>query len=508
MNQQIRELLERLSGYWKQLEARQRRNVIIAGVFFVLSVSLLSWFAFRPNYVVVYSNLEAGTAGEIVTKLDEMKVPYKLQGNTILVPEQQADNARVQLAMNNLPKTGKIDFGIFNQSSIVGMTDKEFDVKYMTALQGSIANTVRSIKGIDDADVHIVMPEQKMFVEQSLQDAKASVFLKLAPGAQLSQQQVLGIQQLVAGSVKSLKPENITIIDQNGNRLLEDSPGPDGQNNLVAVKNMEIRKTIESDYQKKVRNALEKMVGFGNVEVIVNADVSFDKVKSTETNYMPLQGSDRGVVRSQSDSKESTQNAPATGGAAGNGTNNVNAQTKAATGNTSSSDKSSKTTNYEIDQKVTETVGQPYKINKVSVSVLVNGENNAQQARDIQNWVTTAVGSVNGSTANPVPPDVAVMFKPFTQPVDRFSTAWYQNPWLIGGIAAGLLLVGGGAYAIARRRRKAEEAEALIPAPAVPVAAIPEEENSQQKLKKQLEKLIDKKPEEFVNLLRTWLAEE
>lgn len=510
MNQRIREITERISGYWKQLQAHQRRNLLIAGGVFVLTVALLGWFAFRPNYVAVYSNLEAGAAGEIVAKLDEMKIPNKIQGTTVLVPEEYADRARVQLAMNNLPKSGNIDFGIFNDKSIGGMTEKEFDVKYLTALQGSIANTVRSIKGVEDAKVHIVMPDQKLFVRENLQDAKASVFVKMAPGAKLEQEQVVGIQRLVAGSVKGLKPENITIVDQNGVQLLDDSQVA-GSKGLgpAAAKELEVRRLIQQDYEKKIRNALEKIYGYGNVEVIVNPEVSFDQVQRTDEQYSaPIQGSDQGLVRSEQRTSETFENAAPGGGAAGNAANNVNAQVKTASGSTSNGEKRSQTTNYELNKAIIQTVGQAFKINSVSVSVLVNGDINNQQKQDITNLVFNAIKNP-ADPADAANARVTVMGGKFQTPPNPFeSAAWYKNPWVIGGIAAGLLLLGGGAYVIARRRKGEEEREEEIqPAPVVTLEPIPED-TSQQQIKKQLEKMINQKPEEFTNLLRTWLAED
>jgi flagellar M-ring protein FliF len=506
VNQRIRELLERLSGYWQQLQAHQRRNLVIAGSVFVLTVVLLSWFAFRPHYVAVYSNLEPGTAGEIVAKLDEMKIPNRIEGTSVLVPEEQADKARVQLAMNNLPKSGNIDFGIFNQNSMIGMTEREIDIKYLMALEGSISNTIRSIKGVENAQVHIVMPEQKLFVTKDLQDAKASVLLKLSTGSKLSPEQVLGIQQLVAGSVKGLKAENITIVDQNGVRLLDENLAAGNQApDALASKEMEVRKMIQQDFEKKIRNTLEKMFGYGNVEVIVNPKVSFDKVQRTDKQYAPpISGSDSGMVISEQKSSKTYENGTAAGGAAGNNTNNPNSQTKSQSGNTSSGEEQSSTKNYVLNESVIQTNGQAYKIESMSVSVLVNKQDiDNKMKQDITNLVATAIGNKNDGTSNA---DITVMGTAFQAQQILPQNSWYENPLVLGGIAAGLLLVGGGAYAIARRRKEADT-ETVGTVPAAAIQNIPEE-TSQQRIKKQLEKMINQKPDDFVNILRTWLAEE
>ncbi|MMZ69603.1 flagellar MS-ring protein [compost metagenome] len=86
-----------------------------------------------------------------------------------------------------------------------------------------------------------------------------------------------------------------------------------------------------------------------------------------------------------------------------------------------------------------------------------------------------------------------------------------SNPWLWGIGAAVLALVAGAIIIIARNRRKQEEEledELSLPTPAEFPSINLESVTSESQVRKQLDSLAKKKPDEFVNLLRTWLADE
>ncbi|TCP58817.1 flagellar M-ring protein FliF [Tumebacillus sp. BK434] len=507
MNQQFKQLFEKLLGYWKQLEKRQRRNLILVGVFFILTVSLLSWFAFRPNYVVVFANQTPASLGELSQKLDELKIPNQVGSDSISVPEQYQHEATMKLAMEGLPQTGTLGYSVFDKTDL-GMTAKEFDVRYQQAIEGNIANAIRTIKGVQDAKVSVVQAEEKLFVAQEQQNAKASVLLALAPGMQLTNEQVTGIQQLVSHSVKGLVPQNVTIVDQNGTRLVDDAGEALAANGSSSqlTKQQQIQIQVEQEATKKIRNALERIVGLNNAAVVVHADVDFNKRSWTDKKLTPpIEGATTGGVISQRESSEETQGTTG-GGAAGQQQNNNNQQQLVNGGQgTQSSSKKDDTTNFEWNTYVENGATSEYRVQQYTVSVLLNKESMTPQEReDITNFVSTAIGRKNDGTANDV---ITVTGKSFVAPANPFETeAFYQQPWFLGAMAAALVLLGGGAYALTRRRKQTDVP--VLEAPVTKEIAVAMEESESQKMKKQLEKLANQKPEEFVNLLRTWLVEE
>jgi flagellar M-ring protein FliF len=508
VNQQVRQLLEKFLAWWAKHDARQKRNIILITVMAVLCISVLSWFLLRPNYVPIYSGQDAKSAGEITTKLDSLKISYQTQGNTILVPAQDADKVKMQLALAGLPKTGSVTYqDIFNSNNF-GMTEDQFNLETLAALQSDLANTIQTLDGIENADVHIVMPEKHLFVDQQTQDAKASVVLQLAPGTQLIPAQVAGIQQLVAHSVQGLTPANVSVVDQTGVRLNATDDGSDGTDGSVeASKELQIRSQIEDSTAAKIRDGLERMFGVGNVSVNVHADVNFDQVTSQSHTVTPVLKGATGLPVSEQSSSTTSNNGQGAIGVPGTQTNVTGTTTSASsTNNNSTYSQTSNTTNYDYNKTDTKTVQDPFKIQKYTVSVLINGSLSQQSIDQVKQYIATSIGQQNNGSSNN---DITVASAKFQTAANPFTgtKAWYQNPYLIGAGLLGLVLAAGGLILVARRRKQEDEFDEE-PILATPAPVVPVEETEHQKVKKELDKLASQKPEEFANLLRTWLAEE
>jgi len=169
------------------------------------------------SHVVIYSNLDLKDSALVITRLKELKIPYQIkdEGRAVAVPRSRADEARLGLAEKNLPAGGTVGWEIFDQARL-GATDFDRRIQFIRAVSGELARTINRISAVEDARVQIVIPETRLF-EVTKAPVTASVLLKLKPGETLSPKQVNGIVHLVAGSVENLNPENITIIDTNGN---------------------------------------------------------------------------------------------------------------------------------------------------------------------------------------------------------------------------------------------------------------------------------------------------
>jgi flagellar M-ring protein FliF len=163
--------------------------------------------------------LDLKDAALVITRLKDLKIPYQIKdnGHAIAVPKAKADEARLGLAAKNLPGGGTVGWEIFDQSKL-GATDFDRRIQFVRAISGELARTINRINVIEDARVQIVIPETKLF-EVSTAPVTASVLLKMKAGESLTRNQVNWIVRLVAGSVENLKPQNVTIIDTNGNIL-------------------------------------------------------------------------------------------------------------------------------------------------------------------------------------------------------------------------------------------------------------------------------------------------
>ncbi|MCX5905780.1 MAG: flagellar basal-body MS-ring/collar protein FliF, partial [Deltaproteobacteria bacterium] len=215
-----------MAGLFEQLNqlfaSPSQRRLVLVMVVVILSLagfgSLIFWNQ-QPDFQVLFSNLTQEDMGEMVGKLKEKKIPYQLSsdGKAILVPRDQVYEIRLTLAGEGLPKGGGVGFEVFDRTNL-GATDFVQKLNYQRALQGELARTIRQIKEVEQARVHIVTPRESLFVEDRKKPT-ASVFVKTRSGMSLGPAQVEGIVHLVASSVEGLDFGSITVVDTSGKIL-------------------------------------------------------------------------------------------------------------------------------------------------------------------------------------------------------------------------------------------------------------------------------------------------
>ncbi|MHB1407157.1 MAG: flagellar basal-body MS-ring/collar protein FliF, partial [Desulfitobacteriaceae bacterium] len=194
--------------FWQKLSRPQKIITIVAPLLVATALFGLIIWASQPNYVSIYKGTEA-EAGAIRNKLVDLKFKYQLAdgGTNILVPQAQAAEARLQLAVADLPQGSKFSYDYLNQMRI-GETDADRKLRQLLGLQNELETTIKTLAGVQDSRVHIVMPEKSLFVENE-KKATAAVTLKLAPGTKLGDDQIRGIANLMAASVEGLEMQNV-----------------------------------------------------------------------------------------------------------------------------------------------------------------------------------------------------------------------------------------------------------------------------------------------------------
>lgn len=508
MNQAI-QFLRPLQKRWNQFNAGQKRNLLISVIALAVAFAVVIWVVTRPNYVTIMSGMNDQSLGEVQTQLQTLKIPSELQGSSVLVPKSQANTARVQLAMAGLPKTGQIDYSSIPNS--YSMTQQQFNLQVLNVLQQSLEQTVDSMDGVVSSQVNIVMPNQSnIFVSQTSTPAKASVFVQVGNGAQLTSAEVTGIQSLVAHAVPGLTSADVSVVDQHGVTL---STGGMGAGSAVSsYTELSARQQIESNLQDKLTQGLDQIVGFGNAVVIVQANVSFNQVKSQTHAVFPAKGLKTGLPTSQ---QQVTSNASSTGGTAGGlvgqSSSNPGLPTypgvTAGTGN-SKNGQIENTVNYDNNYTNSTTVQDPVQINGYSVGVFINNTSSTatkQYQKQIQSFVTGSVGSQPGLKNS-----VSVSFVPFhTTSIGKATISQLPQSMLFGAGALGLLFVMGGVVWIWSRQRSRSKAQELLRSisNAKLSETAPRVSESQQ-LQSELEQFASEHPAQFVNALRTWLSED
>ena len=545
---------ERLRELWNRYDNKHKYifiGVIIAVVLAFAGISF--WYGSKPDYVPLYTNLETKDAGDVVNSLKETGVPYELvedkRGSTILVPANQVHNLRLDLAAAGLPRGNK-GFELFDDSKL-GVTEFQNKINYLQALQGELTRTIEHLGSVEKARVHIVLPEDSLY-KKNEKPATASILLMLKPETKLTKPEVKGIVNLVSHSVQGLAPENITIVDEQGNILnTNDDDELEQQNaqNLKALNQIEMTKRVRDHIQQNVQTMLDKTLGEGNAFVRVSVELDFDDKKIDRQTFTPVVD-ESGIIRSQQEIAETysgESNVP--GGPAGVQGNIPGYVAEDRTANAEYERKES-TRNYEINEENQKIIASPGSIRRLTVAVLVSDEITELQQEGLLRAVSSAAG-INEDRGD----TISVEPMPFNTDLRDQREAEARQEQLRKDrilyteiaamiLIAALLLGGFLMYRWKKRKerqaelearleaerkareearlaeeaqRRAEEAERRIEAEAR-AEAIAKEEIEEDKLtpdekrirneRQAILDLIDQKPAEVAWLVKTWLIED
>lgn len=335
-------------------------------VFFILLMTRLQ----TGEMQTLYGELNATDSAAIAQRLDGMGVPYTVDqtGSQIAVPAADVGRLRMSLAAEGLPSGGSVGYELFDKSAGFGTTAFVQNINQVRALEGELARTIGTLAPIRNARIHLVLPKRELFSRETT-EATASVFLQLRPGASLDRQQVLAIQHLVAAAVPQLKPNLVSIVDDQGTLLAR---GMEDNDALAAQNAEEMRRSFEGRLTRTVEDLVARTVGYGKVRATISADLDFDRVSTNTETYDP----DQQVVRSTQTVNEENQDANA-GGTGVTVANNLpgGAQDQGANGpqSTSRGARNEETINYEIGRTVTNHVREGGQVRRLSIAVLVDG---------------------------------------------------------------------------------------------------------------------------------------
>ncbi|NLA76087.1 MAG: flagellar M-ring protein FliF [Deltaproteobacteria bacterium] len=323
----------------------------------------------RPDYQVLFSDLDPSDASKITEKLKDARVPYQLKdgGKTVMVPDANVHQLRLDMASEGvLPKGGSVGFEIFDKLSF-GTTEFELKLRYQQALQGELARTIESFDPIDKARVHIVTTGDSLFAEEE-EPATASVVVRLARGRQLDQRHLLGIINLVSGSVKGLKPENVSIVDMEGGILTK---GND-KNNIgnISSDQFDHQQKLAETYEKKIETQLGKVVGMKNVVARVSVDVDFKRINTSEEQFDP----DSAVIFSeQRDKERETEGRGQPQGSPDLLNTGMRSGEEGVTLSSNFMEKESSTLHYKINRVEKHIIDESGQIKRLTASVIIDG---------------------------------------------------------------------------------------------------------------------------------------
>ena len=534
---------ERFQELWNGYTQRQR--YIFLGVIAAILISIFGisfWYGSKPDFVPLYTNLETKDAGDVVNSLKESGVQYQItetkRGSTIYVPATQVHDVRLELATAGLPRGNK-GFELFDDSKL-GVTEFQNKVNYLQALQGELTRTIEQIDIVQKARLHIVLPEDSLY-KKNEKPATASIMLMLKPDAHLTADEVKGIVNLVSHSIQGLTSENVTIVDEAGNILNEESDEDlmkIQRSNLQTLTQIEMTRKVRDHIQDNIQTLLDNSLGEGNAFVRVSVELDFDARSVDRQTFTPVVD-ESGIIRSQQDISESFNGSSNTPGGPAGTQGNIPEYVSEDKNSNSEYERKESTKNYEINEENQKVISSPGSIRRLTVAVLVNDTVTALQQESLLRVVSSAAGinEERGDTISvePLPFNTEKRDKQAAEDAaeqERKDRILYME---IGALILLLALIVGGvlmnrrkkqqereaqeearrreeerlrAEEEERRRIEEEERAAAIEADRIPEDSLTDEERQQRDEKKAILKLIEEKPADMAMLIKQWLSED
>ena len=383
MMESIKTTLSSAKEGWNKIS--KKKKIIMIGIIIgtILIAILFSYNKNKTEYSTLFSNLELEDSGYIVNDLKSKKIKYKLENNgrDILIDSDFVDQYRIQLAMDGMMPENSTGFEIFDDTGIM-VTNEDRQIMYQRALTGELQRSIMSLEAIDSAKVHLVMPEKSIF-ETEQKPGSASVIIGIKPYHNVTNDMIRGIVALISGAVDNMPMENVQVIDTKGNFLSGFLNQEDPANTLdVLDQYQRTTKQFEEKIEQNVKKILGSALGMDKIKVSVFADLDFDSEESTIITY-----SNPVPLSEQIDASGGNIDIQQITG--GNIDDNISNVTDSVEGDNSTY---SRTINNELSSETTNIIKAPGKVNKLTTSVVYDGNLSDENRIKIQNLVAATTG--------------------------------------------------------------------------------------------------------------------
>lgn len=533
MKEKILNLRNAAKSFWVRRSKSQKGIFLGSIVIVVFLVMGLVVFSNNAKLVPLYSNLSLQEVGQIKTELDTRGIEYQLEegGTTITVPESEVNNLLVDLAGQGIPTSGNIDYSFFSQNASWGITDNEFSMIKLDAMQTELANLIKGVQGIENAEVMINMPKEPVFVSETEQQASASIVINTQPGYEFQGNQIETLYHLVSKAVPKLPPENIVIMNQYFEYF--DRNTMNAGNNQDAYTNQQsVKKDIELDIRRRIQQMLGAMIGPENVIVSVTSDIDFTKENRVEEIVEPVDiESMDGLPVSIETVNETYSGNPPVGGVGGTGDEDVPGYQATEEGDDGEYELKKETINNEYNKIRKEIVESPYKIRDLGIQVAVDNvtSRDGEQVQylsgadktTVEEGISSILNSIITTSIDPeygeIQPEdkTSIVFQEFTESTKLPETSTPVIPlwmYIVGGVLLLIIIIL--IVMLVRNRQEKVSEEEFLEEATVPIETEELPEMGQGKdsesvvRRKQLEKMAKEKPEEFAKLLRSWITED
>ncbi len=398
-------LMNALAEIWKNIGIAQKVSIILTTVATIGACALVIYFGTRPDWQILYADLDPKQAAKINDIVSGAGVQVKLNdgGKTIMVPSKDVYKMRLKVAGEGIQPNSVTSGGWETFDKLpLGATDLQQQLAKQRALQGELEKMINEMPGVVSSRVMLTLPQKSVFKKDKVRPS-ASIMINLKQGMGLGAQEVNGIRCLVASSVSGMVPDDVTISDNRGN-LLAKQASEEGDFASDGNKFMDMQARTERMLKEKAEAILRPIVGPDKVVAMVTCNMDFDNVDKISETY----SADGAVIVTSKKTKESmakSSGGSSAGGPVGAKANLPNEQTLEVKNPTapveeksSSDEKSVEELTYLVPKVVEKTAIKAGKIKNIAVAVTVakkaDGSSWSEaEKKDFESLVNSAVGA-------------------------------------------------------------------------------------------------------------------
>jgi flagellar M-ring protein FliF len=249
------------------------------GAVSMLALAAAAWWSFQtPAQRPLFEGLADADKSAVADALQSGGIAYSINSDTggIQVGEDDVHRARILLAGQGLPKAAPGGDALISALPMGSSRAVEGET-LRGAREADLARTIEAIDAVKSARIHLATPEPSIFVRDNVAPA-ASVMLTLQSGRMLSAAQVRAIKHLVASSVPSLSPEQVSVVDQTGQLLSQ----ADANGDNAAF---QLQLQMEDRYRQALVALLAPVIGQGNFTAELHVDIDQSESQSTRESY-------------------------------------------------------------------------------------------------------------------------------------------------------------------------------------------------------------------------------
>ena len=239
----------------------------------------------QSTYKPVFGAREKVSAPDMMAVLDSDHIPYRVHPDSgqVLVPQSMLGKVRMLLAAKGVTAQLPAGLELMDKNDPLGVSQFVQDVRFRRGLEGELAQSIMTLDAIAHARVHLSIAKSTSFVSSDGEKSSASVVVQTKPGQTLSSEAIAAVVNMVAGSVASLTPQRVSLVDQNGNLLSARVDLSDGFD--AAATSNEGSKRYQDEVKANIKSLLGPVIGDDNYRVSVTATVDNDKVEETVEKY-------------------------------------------------------------------------------------------------------------------------------------------------------------------------------------------------------------------------------